>query len=57
MKKMYVEGGKSKGSVAGIKVSKKGYMGGSKARDAKKVSRVNNIPGLMVKGPHAVGGG
>jgi len=56
VKKMYVEGGKSYGKpVPGVKVSKKGYMGGSKARDAKPCSRVNNLPGLMVKKPHSVG--
>jgi len=55
MKKLYVEGGKKTGTVPGVKVSKPGAMHGSKARAAKPCSRVNNLPGLMVKKPHSVG--
>lgn len=54
-KKMYVEGGKKTKTVPGVSVKRKGAMGGTKAAAAKKTSRVNNIPGLMVKGPHKVG--
>lgn len=55
MKKLYVEGGKRTGTVPGVKVVRKGALGGTKAAAAKPCSRVNNLPGLMVKGPHKVG--
>ena len=57
VKKLYVEGGKSHGSVPGVKVSRKGPLGGTKAAPAKKVCRVNGLTNQYVERPHPVGGG
>lgn len=55
-KKMYVEGGKKTGTVPGVKVARKGYMGGTKAGAAKSSTcRVNGLTNQYVKRPHSVG--
>ena len=55
-KKMYVEGGKKKGTVPGVSVSRPGSFHGTKAGDAKSSTcRVNGITDLYYQRPKSVG--